>query len=283
LTGPGGIAKERQTDVTEQAQVLMRTGQRITRGIWVCAGLTMAGSALSGALTFDHLKEFWGVGLATAIAVDVALWVVLTGDRQLQQLGLTSGPWGRTMRISTATMSGALNCGYSILGGQVFLAVLHAILPLLLIGLTEYSQTVGLALTEAAASTAPVIETPTAAVDTPATSPIGWSPEISGGQPAPEHIEAKREPVIEAPRVQRPLQVAAAPITKTPLRLVSESAGRSPVRDAAVRWLTTQHRKGINLDTITPAQLAAGARLKIDTCRRNLDKWRRDVRSEVAI
>jgi hypothetical protein len=283
LAGSGGIAKERQTDVADQAQALMRTGQRITRGIWVCAGLTMAGSALSGALTFDHLKEFWGVGLATAIAVDVALWVVLTGDRQLQQLGLTSGPWGRTMRISTATMSGALNCGYSILGGQVFLAVLHAILPLLLIGLTEYSQTVGLALTEAVASTTAVVEAPTATGDTPAASPIGWSPENSvTSTPAP-HLEAKQEPVIEAPWVQRPLQVAAAPIAKTPLRLVSEPAGRSPVRDTAVRWLTAQHRKGVNLDTITPAQLATGARLKIDTCRRNLDKWRRDVRSEVAI
>jgi hypothetical protein len=182
---------------------------------------------------------------------------------------------------------GALGVGVTASLGANMADASGSVTSILYAGWAPVALAVGfeLLLIQRRAAVAPtaVVEVPVPAVDTPAASPIGWSPEISVASTPASHLEAKQEPVIEAPRVQRPLQVTAAPKTKTPLRLVSEPAGRAPVRDTAVRWLTAQHRKGVNLDTITPAQLAAGARLKVDTCRRNLDKWRRDVRSEVAI
>lgn len=134
-------------------------------------------------------------------------------------------------------------------------------------------------------SRSPQVEVPPAAVDTPtpAPHPIGWSEKKVEGYPAVAHLQAPREPVIEAPRVQHPLAVASSNPTKTPLRLVSRTTTRSPVRDAATAWLVDQHRRGVDLASITPAELALGAGLKIDTCRRNLDTWRTAVRAEVAV
>lgn len=253
---------------------LTRTAVRITRGIWACAGLTMAGSALTGALTFERLHEFWGIGLATAIAVDVALWVVLTGDHQLQRLGLDSGSWGRAMRIGTAGMSGLLNCGYSVLMGQPYLAVLHGILPLLLVGLTEYHQGVALAIQAAVTE----LEKPAVA---PTVAPIEGLSEKTGRQPASAHLEAERE-------LQPALGVVPEPITQTPLRLVPpppraprrpsapsriSPQRRAPVRENALAWLTRAHRRGTDLSTITAQQLATAIDGKIDTCRRNLPAW----------
>jgi len=305
---------------------LTRTAQKITRGIWITAGLTMAGSALTGALTFDQLNEFWGIGLATAFAVDVALWVVLTGDHALQALGLSSGPWGRIMRVGTAAMSGLLNCGYSILMHQPYLAVLHVILPLLLVGLTEYHQGVALAIAAAIESAeqdqltrgqaARPTVSPTPVVDSvgPATHPTGGLSQNSVAFSEGAHL---RGDIGARADLQQPLHLEVEPTTQTPLRLVSPvtpavapaptarqsaqpapvlprpprttppTASRSttvtkssrggPVQAKAVRWLIRQHRKGIDLSTITPAALATGAGLKLDTCRRSLDSWRADA------
>jgi hypothetical protein len=124
----------------------------------------------------------------------------------------------------------------------------------------------------------PVVEAVRAPADTPAVSPFGGLLEISEGKPSRPHIE-------EGPKVQRPLAPAARPITQTPLRLVSRPAGRSPVRDRAVRWLVAQQRRGVDLADITPGDLAKGIGGKVDTCRRNLDTWRTEAAQgkEVAI
>lgn len=267
-------------DVTPDA--LSRTRTHITRGIWVCAGLAMAGSALTGSLTFRRLNEFWGAGLATAIAVDVALWVVLTGDRQLGAIGHHSGWKGRALRIITALMSGTLNCGFSLLAGEIFLAVLHGFLPILLIGLTEYAGLVDHAITAAVAQArqevqrAAAVDVVVAAPTVPAPPPIGWSEEKIEGQPASEHIREGDNLPTQSRSLLNPLGSATTPTTKTPLRLVSpESAAarRGRVAAAAIAWLTDQHRRGVDTTTITPAQLAQAIGGKIDTCRRNLDEW----------
>lgn len=302
---------------------LTHTATQIRRGIWVTAGLTMAGSALTGALTFDHLHEFWGIGLATAFAVDVALWVVLTGDHALQALGLDSGAWGRIMRVGTAGMSGLLNCGYSILMGQPYLAVLHAILPVLLVGLTEYHQGVALAISgaiesaEAKTRDAATVPSPVVVPAAPiATPPIGGLGENFRG------VTVTSAPIADigaSVELQHDLHRGAEPTTQTPLRLVSPASastvqpatpsrsalsastpsaptrptrssrstpqpptvaattGRGHVRQDAIRWLVRQHRKGVDLTTITPQTLAAGIGGKVDTCRRSLDAWRTEA------
>ena len=126
--------------MTLDLAVLHRTRNKINVGIWTCAALTMMASAASGAYTFNHLKEAWGLGLGTAVAIDVALWVVLTGERQLQLLGLETGRWGATMRYGTAAMSIILNCTAAWLDGSPMLVILHAFVPLLLVGLSEFSN-----------------------------------------------------------------------------------------------------------------------------------------------
>jgi hypothetical protein len=88
------------------------TRQKVNTGIWLCAALTMAASAISGVTAFYYLqKDGWGIasGAMTALAVDVALWVVLTGDRLMEALGITAGPWARAVRWGTAIMSITLN------------------------------------------------------------------------------------------------------------------------------------------------------------------------------
>jgi hypothetical protein len=279
LTGSGGIAKERQTDVTEQTQPAPAALRYITVASVVVVGL------IAAIVSYSHMVN---LGLSPQVGEGWRSWLIpISIDGLIVAASMVLVTRRRAGLPASHLAWGALGVGVTASIGANMADASGSVTSILYAGWAPVALAVGfeLLLIQRRAAVAPtaVVEAPTAAGDTPAASPIGWSPKISGGQPALEHLEVKREPVIEAPRVQRPL-VPKAPIpTKTPLRLVSEPAGRSPVRDTAVRWLTAQHRKGVNLDTITPAQLATGARLKIDTCRRNLDKWRRDVRSEVAI
>lgn len=114
---------------------------------------------------------------------------------------------------------------------------------------------------------APVIEASAPVVDTPSVPPIEWSPKISGGQPPPVHLEAEREPA----KVERPP-------AKTPLRLAPPIVRRSPVRAAAVAYLTklTPAQRA----AITAAELAKAIKAKPDTCRRGLPQWRLDATNE---
>lgn len=101
----------------------------------------MGASATNAALAYRFLGDNTGVGLATGIAVDIALCVSLIGDRRLYEHGQTS-TWGRVLRITTAVMALFLNSGVAAMQGRFFLAFLHAFLPVLLVCLTEYGQDV---------------------------------------------------------------------------------------------------------------------------------------------
>lgn len=120
-----------------------RTGRLVAAGVWVCAAIVMTASAANGALTFDALQSYWPIGLAIGVAVDIALCVALVGDRALHLAGRKSG-WGRALRIATAGMSLALNCGASLADDHYAAAVFHAFLPILLVVLTEASQSYSL-------------------------------------------------------------------------------------------------------------------------------------------
>jgi hypothetical protein len=240
-TTPRGTAEEAILDA------LMRTDRRIACGVWTDAGLTMAGSALTGWQTFTGLNEWAPLGLATAIAVDVALCVVLTGDRQLIALQLDSGWKGRVMRVMTALMSGTLNCGMAIIDHHPFLILLHAFLPILLIGLTEYRQAVSLAIANA----------------------------IADERQRQKAEEKTQQPPVEA--IVQPLHLVNQVFTPQP-------PGRtSPIRNRAVRWLAEQHRHGVDLHTITYHKLASEINAKPDTCRKGLPQWISDVIEGVAV
>lgn len=119
----------------------------------------------------------------------------------------------------------------------------------------------------------PVVEAPAPVVDTPATTPIEWSPKNSEGSAPAAHIEAEQAPA----KVQRPP-------AKTPLRLAPPlPARRSPVRAAAVAHLATL--TPAQRATITATDLARAIKAKPDTCRRGLPQWRLDAAniSEVAV
>ena len=116
-----------------------RIGRVVMVGLWLDAGIVMSASAVNGGRAFVALGEPFAAGLALGIAVDVALAVALWGDRALHLAG-ESSPWGRVLRVTTALMSGALNCSVAVWSGHYGVAVFHAFLPLLLILLTEYAQ-----------------------------------------------------------------------------------------------------------------------------------------------
>jgi len=108
-------------------------------GLWLDAGIVMSASAVNGGRAFVALGEPFAAGLALGVAVDVALAVALWGDRALHLAG-ESSPWGRVLRVTTALMSGALNCSVAVWSGHHGVAAFHAFLPVLLILLTEYAQ-----------------------------------------------------------------------------------------------------------------------------------------------
>jgi len=116
-----------------------RIGRIVMVGLWLDAGIVMSASAVNGGRAFVALGEPFAAGLALGVAVDVALAVALWGDRALHLAG-ESSPWGRVLRVTTALMSGALNCSVAVWSGHYGVAVFHAFLPLLLILLTEYAQ-----------------------------------------------------------------------------------------------------------------------------------------------
>jgi hypothetical protein len=245
---------------------LQRARARISRGIWITVGLTMIASAASGAYTYYVLqKSIWGIalGLATALAVDVALWVVMTGDRQLQLLGLDSGRHGRIMRLSTAGMSIVLNCTAAVLEGQPMLVVLHAFVPLLFVGLTEYSERVSAQFAAAELASAP--------------------PPVVVASERPDTTQAELASVrAELAKVQRQLEARPPSPTVTALpfrpRAVPSTSRRSPVRDRAFAWLDDHHDRNT-----TAAVLAKAINGSPDTCKKLLSAWRAEQQKGAAL
>lgn len=118
-----------------------RTGRAIVAGTWVCAAIVMLTSAGNAVLTFGDIGGNRAIGLGLGVAVDVALFVGLVGDRRLASYGLTSH-WGRALRVTAAAMSLVLNVGGAARHDLYFLAVLLGFLPVLLCVVTEYGQDV---------------------------------------------------------------------------------------------------------------------------------------------
>ncbi|HEX2301823.1 MAG TPA: hypothetical protein VHH34_25515 [Pseudonocardiaceae bacterium] len=117
----------------------LRTSRIVLTGLWADAVLVMAASAWNSGLAFEALGQHLGEGIALGVAVDVGLAVSLIGDRALHLHGKPSH-WGRALRIITAVMSLALNCGVQLWLGHYGVALFHAFLPVLLVLLSEYSQ-----------------------------------------------------------------------------------------------------------------------------------------------
>lgn len=116
-----------------------RTGRLVLTGLWIDALLVMAASAWNGGRALAALGDPFLFGSLLGFAVDVGLAVALIGDRALHLAGKPE-PWGRALRIVTAVMSGALNCGVAAWEAHYGLALFHGFLPVLLVLLSEYAQ-----------------------------------------------------------------------------------------------------------------------------------------------
>jgi hypothetical protein len=123
------------------------SARRIVIGTWGCAVIVMVASAINAVLTFSSVGDNRVLGLATGIAVDIALCVGLIGDRLLARYGLSSA-WGRALRILAAVMAVVLQVGAAVKEHHYFVALLHAFLPALLVALTEYGQDVLIKVTD---------------------------------------------------------------------------------------------------------------------------------------
>lgn len=296
------------------------TRQKMNTGIWACAGITMSASAISGVTSFYTLQnDGWGIasGAMTALAVDVALWVVLTGDHLLERIGLTSGPWGRALRWGTAAMSVVLNCLAAIVLPiqmvlKIPLILVHAFVPLIMVGLAEYRGECARVITPVEVAALAEEEARMRAKNTPIVAPServaaeGSAVATTSRQavmsslPRPEAL-----PPASAPDLQRSLGASPSPPTVTPFALRPEqparsrsdqrklsfphrgqrsdqpvstpaSARRSDVRDTAFAWLDQHH----NAQT-TAAKLAEGINGSPHTCKKLLGEWRKN-RQEVA-
>lgn len=230
-----------------------RTARNIVTGTWGCAAVVMTGSAWTAFDAYGHLGDNRGLGLATGLAIDVALCVALVGDRRLTTHGVTSR-WGRALRTTTLGMSLVFNTGVSVLGGHWFLAFLHSFLPVLLWVLTEYGQDVQLALAQ--------LRTPPSDVPTVAEAPVPDPvPHLNGSgtnghrpsldpkyvpwvTPPPPAVEEPRNPpahgagtpdLLDRARALREERVAAGlPAGRTVLRELLK------VSDREARALVTQ-------------------------------------------
>jgi hypothetical protein len=297
------------------------TRQKMNTGIWACAGITMSASAISGVTSFYTLQnDGWGIasGAMTALAVDVALWVVLTGDHLLERIGLTSGPWGRALRWGTAAMSVVLNCLAAIvLPIQVVLKIplilVHAFVPLIMVGLAEYRGECARVITPVEVAALAEEEARTLAKNTPIVAPSERiSATSSPLETATSALPAAAPALERSSQLQRSLGASLSPTTVTPFAYKAEhvdnhparprsdqrklsfpnrgqrsdqpvptpttsaSARRSDVRDTAFAWLDRHH----NSQT-TAAKLAEGINGSPHTCKKLLGEWRKN-RQEVA-
>lgn len=180
------------------------TGRVVMTGLWADAALVMASSAYNGGEAFVALGEARGQGIALGVAVDVALAVALIGDRALHLEGRSS-VWGRAIRIITAGMSLALNCGVPLSQGRLGVAAFHAFLPVLLVLLSEYAQDVTLQFGEIAEEYKAQATQDSAPAPSLAPAPApAWQPRTVGYQAPPatahEPVSAQAAPRFSAVR-----------------------------------------------------------------------------------
>lgn len=290
------------TSAAPDAEQLSRTGRAIAIGIWVCAAITMTASVVNGTSVFAKLDPGWTgttIGLLTALAVDACLVMVLCGDRQMQALGLTAN-WGRVLRIVTLGMSLALNCGAAIHGGHYFLAALHAIPPLLIVGMSEYGQEVMLTFTrelrrresDRLALITRQQNEHQAKVDAENAKRQRIADEEDARRRREAHqctltAEAERTAAAnqraadEAQRLreatERRAEVAREVLAKPHLVVdntrKSKAIARS-VSEQAIAWLLEQ---GEGFESIGPAEIARQTGLKPETCRQSHRTWKAKV------
>ena len=280
------------------------TRQKVNAGIWICAGLTMVASAISGVTAFYYLQgDGWGIasGAMTAFAVDVALWVVLTGDRLMEVIGISAGPWARAVRWGTAGMSVTLNVTAAAVanipsGAKVPLIILHAFVPLVMVALAELRGEYARSLAPKEREALELEEQRQQALNTPIVAPSERiSGEIRGltsqtppatalsvGTPAavgdslslPQApiASALTAPVIPSPRsVVTPLRSAPPPAPRRPV--AKPAGGDTSVRDRIFGHLDRHHKS--NPYGITADQLATKLKENSHTCKKYLTEWRR--------
>lgn len=288
------------------------TRQKVNTGIWICAALTMTASAISGVTAFYYLqKDGWGIasGAMTALTVDVALWVVLTGDRLMEAIGITAGPWARVVRWGTAIMSVTLNITAAAVADiptalKIPLITLHAFVPLVMVALAELRGEYAAKLAPAERAALTEIEAQQRAADTPIVAPseriTATSNQLETSSPALPGPELALE---RSTQVKRSLGAGPLDTTVTPFSFRSDGqaarsrsdqrkhsrssnvrhpdlrvstpttpapARRSNVRDAAFAWLDIHHGP----DT-TARKLAEGIEGSEHTCKKLLGEWRR--------
>lgn len=115
-----------------------RTGRDTTVAQWVVAAVVMVGSMAAGGYSFHHLGEPWGLGVVTAVAVDVALAAWLLISRRLRAVGVTTIS-GWALELATMGMTLFLNVGAAAFRGvdpataKALLGVAHSFLPIVLV------------------------------------------------------------------------------------------------------------------------------------------------------
>jgi hypothetical protein len=182
----------------------------------------MMASAISGVTAFYYLqKDGWGIasGAMTAFAVDVALWVVLTGDKLMEAIGITAGPWARAVRWGTALMSVTLNITAAAVanipdGAKVPLIILHAFVPLVMVALAELRGEYARKLAPKEAEALKAEEDRKRALDTPIVAPSERIFPEDRGQPA-------RPAPLVGPNAWRSVAAGSASTTSTAPALAS--------------------------------------------------------------
>lgn len=218
-----------------------KTARWIVAGTWLCAGIVMVASAANAALAYGALGDNRALGLATGLAVDIALCVALIGDRRLYAHGLSSN-WGRALRITTAAMSLILNTSIALRDGRALSALMHAFLPILLVVLTEYGQDVLLKFSALSRETEETKDRAGLAVSHQPAEPALPAPVVAPAvvTPAPTFVPA--EPALPAPVVVR--QEAPKVATKPATRRTTKTAVTAADRRA---WVRQQRDEGIDV------------------------------------
>ena len=299
------------SSIAPDAAQIARTGKAITAGIWVCAAITMTASVVNGTSVFAMLViGALGVvvGLLTSLAVDACLVMVLCGDRQMQALGMTAA-WGRALRLVTLLMSLALNCGAALLSGHYFLAALHAIPPLLIVGMSEYGQEVMLTFTaelqrrerERQAVEDRQRRERQAVVDAEDAKRTRIAEEEEARRRREAHqraltAEAERTAVANKRAAEEAERLHSATTERARVarevlerpRLVVNNTPRkanaaAPVGQRAQEWLMSQHRAGVDYAEIGPAEIARAIDAKYETCKSSHKTWKAKVADELRL
>jgi hypothetical protein len=252
------------------------TRQKVNTGIWVCAALTMSASAISGITAFYYLQQDgWGIasGAMTALAVDVALWVVLTGDRLMEAIGLSAGPWARTVRWGTAAMSVTLNITAAAVanipqGAKIPLIILHAFVPLVMVALAELRGEYARQLAPAEQDALEKEEARNQPPDTPIITP---SERISDG--LAEEV-ARLRADLQKQRETPPARPAVVALRAVPTRRQVTASTKSG-KDALFDYLDTHYRG--DPYGITAEQLAIDTKQNPHTCKKYLGQWRQNL------